>query len=193
MVTTEGALQVSPTIRIDDEVFDELKKHAEPFVDTPNTVLRRLLNLGDAGFEDTNGTGDVELVTAPAAAPRSGARDERAARPRRRRSKATRPPRAKTGSILHESAYELPMLEIISEHGGRAAAREVLDELETRLDGQLTEVDREELASGDVRWRNRAQFVRLRLVEQGDMVKDSPRGIWEISDQGRRRIAGDAA
>ena len=37
---------MSPTIRIDDDVFDALKKHAEPFVDTPNTVLRRILGLG---------------------------------------------------------------------------------------------------------------------------------------------------
>ena len=36
---------MSPTIRIDDDVFDELKGHAEPFVDTPNSVLRRLLGL----------------------------------------------------------------------------------------------------------------------------------------------------
>lgn len=85
------------------------------------------------------------------------------------------------------------MLQILSEHGGRAAAREVIDELETRLDGQLTELDNEQLASGDVRWRNRAQFVRLRLVEQGDMVKDSPRGTWELSDQGRHRLAVEAA
>lgn len=85
------------------------------------------------------------------------------------------------------------MLAIIEEHGGRAASREVLDELETRLGDRLTELDRQELASGDIRWRNRAQFVRLRLVEQGDMVKDSPRGMWEISDKGRARVAEVAA
>ena len=81
------------------------------------------------------------------------------------------------------------MLKIIAEHGGRAAAREVLDELETRLDGLLTDIDRQSLASGNVRWRNRAQFVRLRLIEQGDLVKSSPRGVWELSEQGSKRIA----
>ena len=84
------------------------------------------------------------------------------------------------------------MLEIIAEHGGRAPAREVLDELETRLSGKLTKVDHATLGSGDIRWRNRAQFVRLRLIQEGDLVKDSPRGVWELTDQGRRRIA-DAA
>jgi hypothetical protein len=34
-------------IKIDNEVMRELKKHAEPFEDTPNTVLRRLLLDGD--------------------------------------------------------------------------------------------------------------------------------------------------
>ena len=31
------------SIEIDEEIFDYLKKHAEPFIDTPNTVLRRLI------------------------------------------------------------------------------------------------------------------------------------------------------
>jgi Mrr N-terminal domain len=177
---------MSPTIRIDDDVFDQLKKHAEPLVDTPNTVLRRLLGLSDSGA-----SGGYEDPASSNVSAKEGSTVR--GRQRRRRTKATRPSRAKTGTILPEAAYEVPMLEIISEHGGRAAAREVLDELETRLDGQLTDVDRQHLTSGDVRWRNRAQFVRLRLVEQGDMVKESPRGTWEITEQGRRRIRADAA
>jgi hypothetical protein len=182
---------MSPTIRIDEDVLEELKKHAEPFVDTPNSVLRRVLGLGQTGAA-ANGSGELDLengeplVSAAAGTRRSGTRQ------RRRRGQMARAPRAKTGSILAASEYEMPMLEIVAEHGGRAAAREVLDELDTRLDGQLTDVDRQSLGSGDIRWRNRAQFVRLRLVEQGDLVKDSPRGIWEITDQGRRRIKGAA-
>lgn len=34
-----------PTIRVDDAVFKELQKRAQPFVDTPNDVLRRVLEL----------------------------------------------------------------------------------------------------------------------------------------------------
>jgi hypothetical protein len=36
---------MAPTIRVDDEVYALLQSKAEAFVDTPNTVLRRLLNL----------------------------------------------------------------------------------------------------------------------------------------------------
>lgn len=39
------------TIEIDQDVFDLLKSKAEPFADTPNTVLRRLL-LGRASPEN---------------------------------------------------------------------------------------------------------------------------------------------
>jgi Mrr N-terminal domain len=180
---------MSPTIRIDDEVFDALKKHAEPFVDTPNSVLRRLLGLGETS---SNGRGDVDLDEKEVVQAAGGRRARPQARQRRRRTQSQRQPRAKTGTILPETDYELPMLEIIAEHGGRAPAREVLDELETRLSGKLTEVDHATLGSGDIRWRNRAQFVRLRLIQEGDLVKDSPRGVWELTDQGRRRIA-DAA
>lgn len=34
---------MSPTIRIDQEVFESLKKLGEPFVDTPNSVIKRIL------------------------------------------------------------------------------------------------------------------------------------------------------
>jgi hypothetical protein len=36
---------MSPTIRIDDAVWEWLKSHARPFEDTPNSVLRRLAGL----------------------------------------------------------------------------------------------------------------------------------------------------
>src|SRR5438067_716920 len=36
------------SIRIDDDVWDELKRRAEPLEDTPNAVLRRALGLDSA-------------------------------------------------------------------------------------------------------------------------------------------------
>ena len=37
-----------PTIRVDDAVYDWLQQRAKPFVDTPNSVLRRELRIGAA-------------------------------------------------------------------------------------------------------------------------------------------------
>lgn len=38
-------MQTTRTIRVDLEVWAELKKRAEPLEDTPNAVIRRLLGL----------------------------------------------------------------------------------------------------------------------------------------------------
>jgi len=39
---------MTPTIRIDNQVWEYLKRKAEPFEDTPNSVLRRLFGLDRA-------------------------------------------------------------------------------------------------------------------------------------------------
>ncbi|HEX3592106.1 MAG TPA: hypothetical protein VHV74_21005 [Pseudonocardiaceae bacterium] len=46
-----------PTIRISDEVFSELKWRAEALVDTPDSVLRRILGLDDT--RTSGKTGDL--------------------------------------------------------------------------------------------------------------------------------------
>jgi hypothetical protein len=173
---------MSPTVRIDSEVLDKLKEHAEPFVDTPNTVLRRILGLA---AEKKNGEIDDGV---PAAQSSRRQRPSRRGTSSRARRSQSRPSRAMPGTTVPDFEYEIPILEILRENGGRAPTREVVDALGERLDGRLTVADRESLASGDVRWRNRAQFVRLHLIERGDMVKGSPRGIWEISEQGLQRV-----
>lgn len=172
---------MTPTIRIDDEVFEALKRHAEPLVDTPNSVLRRLLELPNDREQPVH-----DRAEAPSQASRPVRRGRRGAR----RSAGTSSKRARPGSVLPDEEYERPILQILNEKSGRAPTSEVIDGLGERLDGRLTPTDKETLGSGQVRWRNRAQFVRLRLVERGDMAKDSPRGVWEITDQGVRRVEG---
>lgn len=49
-------------IEIDDEVFGRIKAEAEPFVDTPNSALRRLIGL-DAGAKP--GAGGPKAARAP--------------------------------------------------------------------------------------------------------------------------------
>ena len=43
-----------PVIRVDDQVWKELQKRAVPLVDTPNSVLRRLLVLNNTTKNDTD-------------------------------------------------------------------------------------------------------------------------------------------
>jgi hypothetical protein len=164
---------MSPTIRVDDEVLEGLKRHAEPFVDTPNSVLRRMLGLPRKAAEEEG------LLSSKPVPPRA-----------KRRGSRKGVGRAERGTMLSEEEYDLPILAILNQNGGRVPTRELIETLGTWLAGRLTHTDRQALKSGGIRWRNRAQFVRLRLIEQGDMKRGSPRGIWEITDQGSRRLQG---
>jgi restriction system protein len=94
--------------------------------------------------------------------------------------------RAAPGSILSEREYELPILQELLARGGSGQATEITDAVGERLKDKLTERDRENLNSGDIRWRNRAQFTRLTLRKRGLLREDSPRGIWELTAEGRK-------
>jgi hypothetical protein len=166
-------------IDVDDEVFNYLERHARVFVDTPNTVLRRLF-----GFD----TDEQHAVHTP---------DAIEAGPGRPRSESTiravelpNGARAAPGTILAESEYELPTLRFLLENGGRASSRHVIDAVGVELDaaGRLTKADKEVLKSGEVRWRSRAAFARKHLVQRGEVDGAAPRGIWVITEKGRRRV-----
>lgn len=181
---------MSPTIRIDEDVYEALKNRAEPFTDTPNSVLREVLGLATAS--DTGNSETTAGERPPAREGGAGLRSPQRSRSTRSKKvrKEEKRSRAATGTILRGEEYEAPILESLVARRGRAPSAEVMEELGERLHGKLMDKDHEVLDSGQVRWRNRAQFVRLRLVERGDMVKGSPRGIWEITEQGRQRVNG---
>ena len=57
---------MSPTIRVDDQVFGTLQRNARPFVDTPNDVLRGLFGLN--GTKPDSKVLDAEpVLTSPPA------------------------------------------------------------------------------------------------------------------------------
>jgi hypothetical protein len=145
-------------IEVDGEVIALIKAHAEPFVDSPDAVLRRLLGLK---------AGSV---------------------PRCSQTPADLPPktqaRAGAGELLPMAEYRLPLLRAISRAGGSAGRKQVIDAVEKMLADKLTDLDRARLGSGEVRWCNRLGFARRRLIEQGQLRADSPRGVWELAEAG---------
>jgi hypothetical protein len=181
---------MSQQIDVDDAVFDALKEHAEPFVDTPNTVLRRLLGI--------DGTGEVagkssrrgkpiggEVAGSPAGTPQRPPSH----RPvKRMKPAAPARTRAAAGTILPEERYELPLLTALIDLGGSAPYRDVMDAVGKILEHELTPADTDQLSSGGVRWKSRLQFVRLRLKDRGFLKPDTPKGIWAISDEGRAAV-----
>jgi Mrr N-terminal domain len=107
-----------------------------------------------------------------------------------------RSPRRPEGDLLPEADYWRPILQLLDEAGGRARGGEIIDALKPLVWDKLTDADKDTLSIGEVRWRNRARFARLRMKELGYISDQSPRGIWEITDAGREYLAsrrGDPA
>jgi len=50
-----------PVIRVDDEVWKELQRRAEPLVDTPNSVLRKILGLTGDKVSNEEKVIEIEL------------------------------------------------------------------------------------------------------------------------------------
>jgi hypothetical protein len=146
-------------IEVDDEVMAKVQAQAKPFVDSPNDALRRLIGLGSAS--------DASCALRPSAKP-----------------PAMRPARLQAGELLPMAEYPLPLLRALSQLGGSVPRWQVKDTVERLLAGKLTELDRQPLQSGEVRWGNRLGFARLRAIEAGHMRSDSRRGLWELTDAG---------
>jgi Mrr N-terminal domain len=182
-----------PLIEIHDETFAELQRRAVPLVDTPDSVIRVLLGLdplpanGNPPGAVVDRAGPLPSATAARpAVPSGGPRQARAAR--QRSGKRERAPR---GSLLEEAAYELPILQILEAHNGEAPKNTVLDELEPMIASQLKPADHQPYEQGgEPRWRKRAQFVRLRLIERHEMERGE-RGVWTIAEGGRERLRGE--
>lgn len=63
---------------------------------------------------------------------------------------------------------------------------QVMEKVRQCMSDILLKVDYQPLASSPEmpRWRNTAQWARNSMVKEGLLRNDSPRGIWEISEQG---------
>jgi hypothetical protein len=167
---------MSPSIEIDTDVWDLLKREAEPLVDTPNTVLRRLLTIGaDAATGQTN----PESGVSSRAIRRSSTKGSTKGRRVRKRG-----PRAPVGSLLPETEYEGPILRVLGQCGGSAPARDVVKHVGEIVDDRLMPLDRESQPNGLKRWETRVQFTRLRMRKDGLIAATSPRGVWELSTRG---------
>ena len=146
-------------IELTSTTYRRLARQADSFDDTPEDVIRRLLDLAEKSDD------------------REVARDD-----------LDDSHRAVPGSILPEQEYWLPVLRALVEAGGAARANDVIDRVGALVADRLTVADREPLKIGEVRWRNRVRFARLRMRERGLLKEDSPKGIWEITEEGRRYL-----
>ena len=98
--------------------------------------------------------------------------------------------RLQRGSRTPEMAFRQPILKVLVEKGGSARMSDVLAGVEQLMKGVLKQVDYEPLRSQPdaPRWRNTAQWERDTMVKEGLLKSNSPRGVWEITEAGRRAL-----
>ncbi len=78
------------------------------------------------------------------------------------------------------------IIRALRKFGGRAQAAEVMDEVERQIKDKLQPGDFKTLRDGKtIAWQNRAHWERLRMVKEGVLRSNSPRGIWELSEKDR--------
>ena len=154
-----------PTVRLDDEVFEALKRTAEPFVDSPNAVIRRLL---------------VEKGLL-------AARPQRA-RPAGPRPGAPAPAARERLDLTAQRVYESYLLATLArDFAGRGDKRSVTRGVIERMvaQGHIGPAELELVATGDTRAENTITWARNALKNRGLLSRASRRGIWELSDEGR--------
>jgi hypothetical protein len=147
-----------PTVRLDDEVYEALKKLAEPFTDTPSSVIRRLL--------EAHG----HLEKKPAAAPKPA-------------RAAVDPDLEPTP----QAVYEEMLLQVLAAppFNGRGDKRSVTLAIIEKMQKQrlLRPADLELVATGETRAENAIAWGRNALKERGLLSRSSPRGVWEIASR----------
>ena len=99
--------------------------------------------------------------------------------------------RLRRGVRTREDRFFRPILETVAELGGSASVQAVLDGVGRRMAAVLRDVDHEPLASDPEmpRWRNTARWARNSMVRAGLLRDSSRRGVWEITDEGRRAMS----
>jgi hypothetical protein len=91
------------------------------------------------------------------------------------------------GERTTESEYYIPILQVLDRMGGKGEVKDVLEEVKKIMEPKLKPADYEPLNSNsnELRWRRSAQWARFDMVKQGLLRADSPRGVWEMTEEGR--------
>ncbi len=98
--------------------------------------------------------------------------------------------RLQRGLRTPEPAFRQAILKALIEKGGSARMNDVLTRVEQLMKSVLKPVDYAPLASDPEapRWRNTGQWARSTMVKEGLLKSNSPHGIWEITEAGRKAL-----
>lgn len=159
-----------PTIRIEDDVFAGLQSLAQPFVDTPNSVIRRLLEerkvlprqsddrAADAGSEPSDKGHTANVASRP-------------------------------GELTPQPIYEKFLLHTMAaQFNGSGEKHQVTKAVLNLMQqhGFLGPDDFQDVSSGESRAQNTIAWGRNALKDRGLISRNSRRGTWELTEAGLR-------
>ena len=147
-----------PTIRVDQEVFEGLQKLAQPFVDSPSMVIRRLLE--DRGLLAKNAPPALPKISASIAA----------------------------NALTPQPVYEKYLLYILArEFNGQGHKRDVTHAIVKRMmkDGFIGAADQELVSTGETKAENTITWARNALKQRGYINRAARRGMWELTPEGK--------
>ena len=185
---------MSTDIEIDDEVFARLQAQAIPLVDSPNDVLRRLLGLDKPRTVRERGDprqeGGTVSLSLEAAGNDSKTRNTLIPPPPppRRRARSSNARRA-AGELLPLEEYCRPILTALVENGGELRSRQVPEAMAHLIDDYLRPADRVVDSEGIPVWFGRVGWAGSMCRKEGHLDSAAPRGIWRITDEGRKAAA----
>lgn len=144
-----------PTIRIDQEVFQGLQKLAQPFVDSPNLVIRRML---------------VERGLLPPTVD-----DARSPR---------RSPHALTPQAVYEKYLLVVLARQFDGRGHKRDVTHAIVKRMMK-DGHIGAADQELVSTGETKAENTITWARNALKQRGYLSRATQRGIWELTPEGQ--------
>jgi len=91
------------------------------------------------------------------------------------------------GAFTPIRGYWKPILQVLLEMGGRSRRARVIQLVGEKMSSILTEADRRKLPNSNfIRWENRVAWQTSNMRKEGLIEASSPRGVWEITDAGRK-------
>jgi hypothetical protein len=96
----------------------------------------------------------------------------------------------KSGLKTTPEEFRYPILEALVRLDGAGRVRDVVRIVEEIMADQLNIYDYQPLPSDpdSVRWKNTVHWERYNMVQDGLLLDNSPRGVWEITDAGRQAL-----
>ena len=150
-----------PSIHISAETFMQLQGLGEVLIDTPETVIRRLIR---------------DHRAKPNGKPRGWPVPQQG--------------RVKKGEKTRNEAFYDPIIKVLRDAGGRLATAEAVDRVGELMPERLSHIDRQPLRTGEIRWRNTVRFARHDLVTLGKLNDNSGFGFWELAKRDQANAPG---